>query len=122
MRDNYDLLKTEERNPRTMNIDKLSTHDMIQLMNNENRAVEDAIDTQIDCIAAAVDMISDAMAEGGHLIYVGAGTSGRLGVVDASGEAVLYATGVLALPETNPALLDVGRTMLQTTYVYIGRR
>lgn len=84
MRDNYDLLKTEERNPRTMNIDKLSTHDMIQLMNNENRAVEDAIDTQIDSIAAAVDMISDAMAEGGHLIYVGAGTSGRLGVVDAS--------------------------------------
>ena len=84
MRDNYDLLKTEERNPRTMNIDKLSTHDMIQLMNNENRAVEDAIDTQIDSIAAAVDRISDAMAEGGHLIYVGAGTSGRLGVVDAS--------------------------------------
>lgn len=84
MRDNYDLLKTEERNPRTMNIDKLSTHDMIQLINNENRAVEDAIDTQIDSIAAAVDMISDAMAEGGHLIYVGAGTSGRLGVVDAS--------------------------------------
>lgn len=84
MRDNYDLLKTEERNPRTMNIDKLSTHDMIQLMNSENRAVEDAIDTQIDSIAAAVDMIADAMAEGSHLIYVGAGTSGRLGVVDAS--------------------------------------
>ncbi len=84
MRDNYDKLKTEGRNPRTMNIDKLSSLEMVRLINQENRAVEDAIDEALPEIAAAVDMISDALANGGHLIYVGCGTSGRLGVVDAS--------------------------------------
>lgn len=84
MRDNYDKLKTEGRNPRTMNIDKLPTLDMVGLINSENRAVEDAIDERLPEIAAAVDIISDALGGGGHLIYVGCGTSGRLGVVDAS--------------------------------------
>lgn len=84
MRDNYDKLKTEGRNPRTMNIDKLSTLEMVGLINSENRAVEDAIDEKLPEIAAAVDIISNALESGGHLIYVGCGTSGRLGVVDAS--------------------------------------
>lgn len=84
MRDNYDKLKTEGRNPRTMNIDKLPTLEMVGLINSENRAVEDAIDERLPEIAAAVDIISDALGGGGHLIYVGCGTSGRLGVVDAS--------------------------------------
>ncbi len=77
-------LKTEARNPRTLHIDEMTTYDMMQLMNNENRAVEDAIATQITEIAAAVDIIAAALEAGGHLIYIGAGTSGRLGVVDAS--------------------------------------
>lgn len=84
MRDNYDKLKTEGRNPRTMNIDKLSSLEMVRLINSENRAVEDAIDEALPEIAAAVDMISEALGGGHHLIYVGCGTSGRLGVVDAS--------------------------------------
>ncbi len=84
MRDNYDKLKTEGRNPRTMNIDKLTSLEMVRLINSENRAVEDAIDEALPQIAEAVDMISEALAGGGHLIYVGCGTSGRLGVVDAS--------------------------------------
>ncbi len=84
MRDNYDKLKTEGRNPRTMNIDKLDSLEMVKLINSENRAVEDAIDERAAEIAAAVDMISEALAGGRHLIYVGCGTSGRLGVVDAS--------------------------------------
>lgn len=84
MRDNYDKLKTEGRNPRTMNIDKLSTYEMVKLMNSENRAVENAIDEALPQIAEAVDMISEALGHGGHLIFVGCGTSGRLGVVDAS--------------------------------------
>ncbi len=77
-------LATEARNHRTLHIDKLSTYEMMELMNNENRAVEDAIATQLTEIAAAVDIIAAAIEKGGHLIYIGAGTSGRLGVVDAS--------------------------------------
>ncbi len=77
-------LATEARNPRTLHIDELSTYEMMKLMNDENRAVEDAIATQLSEIAAAVDIIAAAFERGGHLIYIGAGTSGRLGVVDAS--------------------------------------
>ncbi len=77
-------LKTEARNPRTLHIDELPTYDMMKLMNDENRVVEDAIATQLNEIAAAVDHIAAAIERGGHLIYIGAGTSGRLGVVDAS--------------------------------------
>ncbi len=77
-------LKTEGRNPRTLHIDRLPTYDMVKLMNDENRVVEDAIATQLTEIAAAVDIIAAALDAGGHLIYIGAGTSGRLGVVDAS--------------------------------------
>ena len=84
MRDNYDNIKTEGRNPNTANIDKLTTLEMVALINRENRRVEDAIDEVLPDIARAVDIISAAIAQGGHLIYVGAGTSGRLGVVDAS--------------------------------------
>ncbi len=77
-------LATEARNPRTLHIDELSTYEMMKLMNDENRAVEDAIATQLAPIARAVDIIADSLNNGGHLIYIGAGTSGRLGVVDAS--------------------------------------
>lgn len=84
MRDNYDVIKTEGRNPNTANIDKLPTLEMVALINRENRRVEDAIDEVLPQIAEAVDIIAAAMERGGDLIYVGAGTSGRLGVVDAS--------------------------------------
>lgn len=77
-------LRTEERNPRTAHIDELSTPDMVRLMCQENRVVEDAVASQADAIAAAIDIIAERLNAGGHLIYVGAGTSGRLGVVDAS--------------------------------------
>ncbi len=77
-------LKTEGRNQNTLHIDELSTIDMVTLINNENRVVEDAIATQLDEIAKAIDIIAERLDAGGHLIYIGAGTSGRLGVVDAS--------------------------------------
>lgn len=77
-------LKTEGRNPNTLHIDEMSTLDMVTLMNNENRVVEDAIATQLPEIARAIDIIAERLDAGGHLIYIGAGTSGRLGVVDAS--------------------------------------
>jgi N-acetylmuramic acid 6-phosphate etherase len=67
-----------------MHIDRMSTLEMVTVMNDENRAVEDAIAECLPEIAEAVDRIAEALNRGGHLIYVGAGTSGRLGVVDAS--------------------------------------
>ncbi len=84
MRDDYTKLKTEAANPRTAGIDKMSTIEMVRVMNEENRRVPEAIDAELPHIAAAIDLIADALRAGGHLIYVGAGTSGRLGVVDAS--------------------------------------
>ena len=84
MRDDYTKLKTEAANPRTTGIDKMSTLDMVQVMNEENRRVPEAVEAELPRIAEAIDRIAAAMQAGGHMIYVGAGTSGRLGVVDAS--------------------------------------
>ncbi len=84
IRTDLNALKTEGRNPNTLHIDKLSTLDMVTLMHNENRVVEDAVATQLPEIARAIDIIAERLEAGGHLIYIGAGTSGRLGVVDAS--------------------------------------
>ena len=84
MRDSYDSLLTEKRNPRTVDIDRMSTADAVRLFNSENRAVDEAMDAAGESIAAAVDLICERMTRGGSLIYVGAGTSGRLGVIDAA--------------------------------------
>ena len=84
VRTDLHALKTEGRNQNTLHVDEMSTIDMVTLMNNENRVVEDAIATQLDEIAKAIDIIAERLDAGGHLIYIGAGTSGRLGVVDAS--------------------------------------
>ena len=84
LRPDLGKLKTEGRNQNTLHIDEMTTLEMVTVMNNENRVVEDAIATQLPEIAAAVDLIAASLNAGGHLIYIGAGTSGRLGVVDAS--------------------------------------
>ena len=84
LRPDLGTLKTEGRNQNTLHIDEMTTLEMVTVMNNENRVVEDAIATQLPEIAAAVDLIAASLNAGGHLIYIGAGTSGRLGVVDAS--------------------------------------
>ncbi len=84
MRKDYDSLKTEQINPDTKNIDKLSTLDMLRAINDEDKRVAVAVEAELPSIAKAVDIIAAAIERGGHLIYIGAGTSGRLGVVDAS--------------------------------------
>ncbi|MBP5270524.1 MAG: N-acetylmuramic acid 6-phosphate etherase [Clostridia bacterium] len=84
MRDSYDSILTEKRNPRTVGIDRLTTLEAVKLINSENRAVDDAMDAAAESIAAAVDIIAERMSAGGCLVYVGAGTSGRLGVIDAA--------------------------------------
>lgn len=78
------MLNTEMRNEKTKNIDKMSTFEMIKLMNEENMNAVKAVGDCAESIAEAIDVISERMAKGGRLFYVGAGTSGRLGVVDAS--------------------------------------
>jgi len=75
---------TEERNPLTTDIDTLPTHDMLMLINAEDQKVALAVRDELPNIAAAVDAINSRMQRGGRLIYIGAGTSGRLGVLDAS--------------------------------------
>lgn len=81
---NLQGLVTETRNPNTFDIDNVSTLQMVKIMNNEDARVHEAISAELDSIAMAIDVIHNALINGGRLIYVGAGTSGRLGVLDAS--------------------------------------
>lgn len=76
-------IATEQRNPRTADIDKLSTLDMVRLINSEDKKVADAVEQVCPQIARAVDLIAERLTAGGRLIYVGCGTSGRLGILDA---------------------------------------
>ncbi len=77
-------LITESRNPATREIDAKSTAEILQLINNEDRKIADIVASEIPHIAAAVELLVAAFKNGGRLFYVGAGTSGRLGVLDAS--------------------------------------
>jgi N-acetylmuramic acid 6-phosphate etherase len=77
-------LLTEQVNAASVNLDALSTAEMLAVFNEEDRNVAGAVGKEIPRIAAAVDAIADALAGGGRLFYTGAGTSGRLGVLDAS--------------------------------------
>lgn len=81
---NLGALISESRNPATMELDKLSTLEMLACINDEDRKVPEAIRLVIPAIAQAVDLAAAALKQGGRLIYLGAGTSGRLGVLDAS--------------------------------------
>lgn len=77
-------ITTEQRNPKTAAIDTLPTLEMLRVINQEDARVAPAVAEQLPHIAQAVDGIVDRMRNGGRLIYIGAGTSGRLGVLDAS--------------------------------------
>ena len=77
-------LITEQRNPNSMNVDCLSVLEIVQLMNEEDKQVPLAIEKCLPQIAQAVECIVAAFQQGGRLVYIGAGTSGRLGVLDAS--------------------------------------
>ncbi|MBZ9894683.1 MULTISPECIES: N-acetylmuramic acid 6-phosphate etherase [unclassified Mesorhizobium] len=79
-----DRLVSEGRNPRTMDIDLLPTIDVLRKINDEDRVVPAAVEKVLPDIAAAVDCIVLAFQKGARLVYMGAGTSGRLGVLDAS--------------------------------------
>jgi N-acetylmuramic acid 6-phosphate etherase len=77
-------LTTEQRNPNSMEIDSKSTLEILKIINDEDKTVAFAIEKEIKFIAQAVDIIVNVIKNGGRLLYFGAGTSGRLGVIDAS--------------------------------------
>jgi N-acetylmuramic acid 6-phosphate etherase len=78
------VLNTEKRNASTMDLDKLSTMEFLTIMNREDNKVIEAVNAVLPQIEKAVDIIVSALQKGGRLIYIGAGTSGRLGILDAS--------------------------------------
>jgi len=77
-------LATEQRNPRSANIDTASVREILEIMSAEDHGVAPAVATQLDQIEQAVILIEHAFRNGGRLFYAGAGTSGRLGILDAS--------------------------------------
>src|SRR5215831_7794963 len=79
-----DHLQTEARNPDSTNLDGLTALELVRLMNAEDAKVIPAVASQAEVIARAIDLIADRLRAGGRLIYAGAGTSGRLGVLDAT--------------------------------------
>ncbi len=82
--DQIQKLATEQRNPRSEDIDTLDVRGVLDIINGEDALVPAAVAKEIPYIAKAVEIVVDAFRAGGSLIYVGAGTSGRLGIVDAS--------------------------------------
>lgn len=77
-------LSTEQRNPHSMDIDARSTEEILKIINDEDKTVPFSVEKELPYIAQAVEIIVEALKNGGRLLYFGAGTSGRLGVVDAS--------------------------------------
>lgn len=81
---NLDQLTTESRNQATLNLDQMSILEIIQQMNREDAKVAQAIEGQLTQIAQLIEAVIKSFRQGGRLIYLGAGTSGRLGVLDAA--------------------------------------
>lgn len=76
-------LATEQRNPDSMMIDRVETMELVKIINNEDQKVAQAVEAALPQIAAAIDQAAERFMAGGRLIYIGAGTSGRLGTLDA---------------------------------------
>jgi N-acetylmuramic acid 6-phosphate etherase len=83
---------TEQRNPATTDIDRLSALEIVRVINDEDHRIAPAVATQLEQIARAVEMAEETFREGGRLVYGGAGTSGRLGVLDATEMPPTYGT------------------------------
>lgn len=92
MKINLSKMVTETRNPASAEIDTLPTLDMLAVINNEDKQVPGAVEATLPQVAQVVDRVVEAFAKGGRLIYCGAGTSGRLGILDASECPPTYGT------------------------------
>ena len=103
--DELQRLSTEQRNPRSMRIDVAGTREILEIINSEDHLVAEAVKEEIPYIAEAVELVVDAFKRGGRLIYIGAGTSGRLGILDATECPPTYGTD----PEMVQGLIAGGR-------------
>jgi len=100
-----DYRRTEQRNPASKNLDRMTAREIVRLMNREDRKVAVAVGRKLPAIARAVDAIVGAIRNGGRLIYVGAGSSGRMGVLDAAECPPTFGTS----PKLVVALIAGGR-------------
>lgn len=103
-------LATEHKNPASEFIDQVSTFSMLQIINNEDKKIAPAIEAILPQIAAAVDTITAHLTKGGRLFYIGAGTSGRLGILDAAECPPTYGTD----PELVQGIIAGGPTAILT--------
>src|SRR5262245_34139515 len=99
---------TEQRNPRSTQIDQLSTIEIVDLINAEDRMVAQAVGEEREQIAKCIDFVVDTFKRGGRLFYVGAGTSGRLGVLDSAEMPPTYGTD----PEMVQGIIAAGYAAL----------
>jgi N-acetylmuramic acid 6-phosphate etherase len=103
-------LTTEKSNPATQSIDESDTREMLLMMNDEDQLVPLSVRKEIDALTSAVDLLHTALKNGGRMFYVGAGTSGRLGVLDASECPPTFGTD----PELVQAYIAGGDIALRT--------
>lgn len=101
-------LSTEQRNPASAHIDEASTLGILELLNHEDRKVPQAVNAVLPQVAEAVDLVAGALMSGGRLFYAGAGTSGRLGVMDAAECPPTFGTA----PETVQGIIAGGEGAL----------
>ncbi|QUM76345.1 N-acetylmuramic acid 6-phosphate etherase [Moritella sp. 24] len=132
-------LTSEQRNLASANLDQLSTLELVKLFNKEDEKVSQAIKLELPLIAAAIDIIAHAFQQNGRLIYIGAGTSGRLGVLDASecpptfgvghqqvqgiiagGEAAMFKAQEGAEDDLDAAQVDLNQIQLTAKDVVVG--
>lgn len=101
-------LATESSNPKSINLDRLSAREICGIINAEDKTVADSVARKLDLIASAAEMATDTLRHGGRLFYIGAGTSGRLGVLDAAECPPTFGTD----PEQIIGLIAGGRETL----------
>lgn len=109
MNKDLNLLMTEQQNANTLHIDEMTTDDILKVINQEDQKVALAVEKELAAISRAVDAIYEKVSCGGRLIYIGAGTSGRLGVLDASECPPTYGVS----PHLVQGIIAGGKTALQ---------
>ena len=110
-----DKLATERQNPRSAHIDSKSTEEILQIINNEDRYIPEAVSREIPGITMVVDKVVEVFKKGGRLFYVGAGTSGRMGMLDASECPSTFGTD----PEMVQGIIAGGHEALTKTVDWI---
>jgi N-acetylmuramic acid 6-phosphate etherase len=109
-RHRFEFIETEQRNPKTLGLSALPTERILRIINSEDKKVPEAVRREIPRIARAIHQIVKSLRLGGRLIYVGAGTSGRLGIIDVAELIPTFGAG----PELVQAIIAGGRQAVFT--------